>query len=277
MSLINFNGKLLNEATPVFPVSTRLRFGDGFFESMRMFNGSIAFWHEHFQRIMQSATLLQFQMPSHFTNEFLKNEILKLTEALGIKHARVRVQFFRSGSGRYKPETNDVMFAVEADSDGMESYQLHNVEWLGVSKLYHKAYNSFSCIKSGSALLYVLASLEADDCGFDEMILPDEQGNVCEALASNIFCVTNDERFITPPLSSGCVAGVMRKKIIELTGAEEKNLTIDELKSARAIFLTNAGKGIQHVKQFEEVEFLKCAELNALVQRLNSLASATTW
>jgi branched-chain amino acid aminotransferase len=125
----------------------------------------------------------------------------------------------------------------------------------------------------------VLAAMEARENGWDDSILMNEKGNVCEALSSNLFIVSNDV-FFTPPLSSGCVDGVMRKTVMEILrqqGAkvEETDLKPTDLWQADEIFLTNASKGIQSIVSLQGRERLPIHRAETLVQQLNNIVFQT--
>lgn len=275
MLFINFNGNIIDAATPVFTSSNRLRFGDGFFESMRMFNRKIAFIDAHFQRIGSSIATLKMDLPESFTKEFLEQEILKLSHKNKCEFARVRVQFFRNGDGRYLPVENAFSYVIEMADDGVKNYTLHSVEKLGISQQLIKPKNEIGNVKSSSGLLYVLASIEAQTKGIDEMILLNTNAEVCEALSSNIF-VARLSAIYTPDLDSGCVDGVMRKAVIEIL--KSSNLTVVEgeifesdLLAADEIFLTNASKGIQSVRNFLQHKIILDETATFLTKKLNEL------
>ncbi len=275
MSFINFNGNLLEENAVVFSAANRLRFGDGFFESMRMFHGKVAFMDEHFERIMQSVHLLKMQLPDAWNKAFFEDEILKLSAANQCRFARVRIQFYRKGEGRYLPAENNCGFVIEMENDGVEFYSLHKLKAVDVSVQFSKPAHAMGNVKSSSALLYVLASVEAKERALDEMILPNTDGNICEALSSNFFMV-KDEVVYTPPLQSGCVDGVMRKKVIEIllgnkTEIQQRDFTVSDLENASELFLTNASKGIQQIEKFGNRAFTSSAVVALLTNELNSL------
>src|SRR5690606_21319524 len=77
----------------------------------------------------------------------------------------------------------------------------------------YKPCNELSTIKSGNALLYVMAGIWAKEHGYDDVLILNEHGCVCEATGSNVF-VVKDEKVFTPPVSEGCVDGVMRRFVI---------------------------------------------------------------
>ena len=275
MLYINFNGNLVEESAVVFGAANRLRFGDGFFESMRMFHGKVAFMDAHFERIIQSARLLHIHLPETHNKAFFEREILKLAEANQCRFARIRIQFYRVGEGRYLPTDNNCGFVIEMQNDGVELYALHKLKKVDVSVLHSKPAHAMGNVKSSSALLYVLASIEAKERGLDEMILLNTDGDICEALTSNLFMV-KEGVVHTPPLQSGCVDGVMRKKAIEIllsnqVQVHQRNCNISDIENASELFLTNASKGIQQVETFGNKAFAAGDVAALLTDKLNRL------
>ena len=104
--------------------------------------------------------------------------------------------------------------------------------------------------------------------GWDECILTNQYGQVCEALNSNIF-VVNGAKFITPDLDSGCVNGVMRSYLLWMLEGnfEERAIEADELLKADEILLCNAVKGVQWVKDYKGKIFAgnRATELTAML------------
>jgi branched-subunit amino acid aminotransferase/4-amino-4-deoxychorismate lyase len=101
----------------------------------------------------------------------------------------------------------------------------------------------------------------------DEVVLLNEHGEVASASMANLFLVIDDE-LMTPPLESGCRAGVIRRWVIECSGqtVRETKILPARLESADAIFLTNSRIGICPVVQFDATAFSS----HPLVEKLKS-------
>ena len=104
--------------------------------------------------------------------------------------------------------------------------------------------------------MYVMAGISKQSMKLDECFILNETGNIIESISSNVFAVKNGTLY-TPPLSEGCIAGVMRKQIIHLA-TENKILTFESplttytLMNADEIFLTNSVQGVQWIGQFRD-------------------------
>ena len=123
---INFNCKILPSEQPIFTASNRaFRYGDGLFETIRVFDGKIPFFQRHFQRLIVGCRLLNLDVSGHFTQDFFENEISKLL--VGGANYRVRLTVWRSGGGLYTPETNLPDFLIEAKELPSSVFELNNL------------------------------------------------------------------------------------------------------------------------------------------------------
>lgn len=223
-------------------------YGDLIFESIRIKDGEICFADKHYSRLTRSAELLKFDLSS-LCFEIFTEEILKACD--GKKDARVRFIMSRDSTGFYTPDSNGIKWMIDV-SPLDTSEKICNT--LGVFNDYKKPCNDLSNIKSGNALTYVMAGLYAKENGIDNCVILNQHDRIAEAIGSNIFILKGDE-LITPPLTEGCVEGVMRQVVIEL--AIYKGIIIDELPinpyeliHADEVFLTNAINGIVPVKSY---------------------------
>ena len=251
---INYNSKILPANQPIFSNENRaFRYGDGLFETIRMFDGQLPFWPNHWDRLLAGAQYLKFH--KLHTSDFYKNEILKLCGTSG--NRRIRLSLFRKEGGLYTPTDFETNFLIEASPLKSNLFEL-NTEGLSIgicddaTILRHPLSN----LKTSNGLPYVLAAICKQENQWDDCILLNEAGRVAEASSSNIIIIKNNE-LLTPPLTSGCKDGTMRKLILQL--AREHNFIISEmpieqiaLLKVKEIWLTNAIQGIQWVSRFQE-------------------------
>lgn len=226
-------------------------YGDGFFESMVMFNNRIPLLSFHLARIERSMQLLGAVLPSKMSSSQWTNQVNPLSQANGgHKNARLRIQFFRDGGGFYLPDSKESSYLLSMDAIKNQEFQIGNGLLIGSRRDAIKPSWPFSELKSVSALPYVLYAQMARSENWDEMILLNQDGRVCEAVHSNVFVVAG-EQIVTPPLEDGCVGGVMRACL--LSNFPDKirvgELTTTMLEDADEILLTNAVKGIQWVRE----------------------------
>lgn len=115
--MINFNGELLeNNALFLNEENRGLRYGDSLFESIRVVNGKIYFWEDHYLRLMASMRILRMEIPMNFTMEYLEEQILETIEASQLQNSavRIRITVYRDNGGLYLPTTNNISYIIEA-------------------------------------------------------------------------------------------------------------------------------------------------------------------
>ena len=123
-------------------------------------------------------------------------------------------------------------------------------------------------------MINVTGSIFADENGLDNCLMLNDDKNVIEALQGNLFMVL-EGKLITPPLSEGCLNGVMRKQILSLASKMEGLEVVEEpispfnLQKADELFITNVIKGIQSITKYRKKEFENTVA-NDLVKRLNA-------
>ncbi len=261
--MINLNGSLFPNAQNLFKSGNRaFLYGDQLFETLRFQDGKLLFWEEHYFRIMGGACMLRMEIPQHLNIEFLENEIIKTLKASNLFecNSRVRLSFYRSDGGLYLPNNRSLEYLIEVDKLIDIPLSFNNSGLIiDVFHDHYKPNQTISNLKGGNSLISVLSSIFADENDLNEAIILNLESNICETTASNIFIVT-DKHLITPPLSSGCVNGIVRKQIIENASLwgysiEERNMKTFELVKADEVFLTNSIKWIQWVSRYKKKSF----------------------
>jgi len=247
---VNFNGNLIEPQTPIATAANRsLRFGDGVFETMYWDGQKIENLDFHFDRLLKGLMILQFDLSDGFTKEFLSEEIKKLCESNSASvRARVRVNVFREDGPVLLPVGNKPVFIIES-----AAYPEENLTPLRLTifKAETKSTGILSNLKTNNYLLNTLAIQFAKDNGFDDALILNSRGNICEASSSNLFMVQKGVLF-TPALSQGCVAGTKRRELLEILPGlgfqiEETIITKEMVFEMEEIFLTNAIRAIRPV------------------------------
>jgi branched-chain amino acid aminotransferase len=227
-------------------------YGDLLFETIKVENGRPLLASLHYTRLMDSARLLKFE-----TDLTLDGFVRAIEAALGeSKEVRVRFTLYRNAEGFYTPLTNGTAYEIEV-------FPLPEKKKNGISLgLYTDSYkpcHELSNIKSGNALVYVMAGIWARENGYDDALILNEHGCVCEAVSSNVFIV-KENKVYTPALMEGCVDGVMRRHVLEqLKQGEyeiaETVISVEQLQSADSVFLTNALNGLISVYSFGDKKY----------------------
>ena len=272
-----YNGHLISLYEPVISFTNRaFRYGDSLFESIRYSKGKVMFLADHIKRIKLSMTILRMNVPAEFSTTNIEALILHLINQNNISSdARIRLTVFRNDGGYYTPDTNDISFLIETEALETEGYTLNQKGlWVDVYAEIKKPISKISNLKTGSALLYVMAGLTKKSLKLDDCLLINENGHIIESINANIFVIKNGSLY-TSPLADGCIEGVMRKQILTLASLNriltfEQSLTVDKLMNGDEVFLTNAIKGIQWVGQFKNTFYTNRQAL-FFTEQLNNL------
>jgi branched-chain amino acid aminotransferase len=262
--MVNFNGNLLSKNTFFLNHENRgLRYGDALFEAIRVVNGKIFFWEDHYLRLMASMRILRMEIPMNFTMEFLEEQILATVDANALldQPARLRFSVFRNNGGLYLPQTNDVSYIIEASTLDSPFFILNNDAYeVELFKDFYLNPDMLSTLKTNNKAINVVGSIFAAENGYQNCLLLNTEKKVVEALNGNLFLV-KDQRIKTPSLKDGCLNGIVRKKLIAILGSldtyqfEEAFISPFELQKADELFITNAIKGIQPITKYRKKEY----------------------
>ncbi|MEX1188750.1 MAG: aminotransferase class IV [Bacteroidia bacterium] len=275
--LISYNGLIQNQNQLQHGAENRsFKYGDGVFETMHYSQGEIYFVDDHFERLVGGMFTLGLDTTLLYPIQICE-DVKSLCEKKELESARVRLTVFRKEGGAYMPETDQFHVIITAEEIPSGGYHLNQKGLrLGLYSEIRKPVNALSGVKSANALLYVLAARYARDNGWDESLLLNENGRICEANSSNVFLVLADKRILTPPLSEGILPGVMRKNMIRWL--RENNFQVDETVlltedffRAEEVFLTNAVSGLRWAIAFREKRYFSTFT-RKLVEQLNASA-----
>ena len=273
MNFVVFNNQLFDSTKINLTNQNRgFLYGDGFFESIKIFNQSPFNFNNHYNRIELSANFLGLEIP------LSKDELLiKLTDLLhsnNVENGSIRITIFRDSDGKYYPNSNESSYIITSLDDKNSSFQKNISLSLGVYNDNLKSKSKLSNIKSLNSLLYVLASKYAKINRFDDVLLLNSNNNIIESTNSNLFLKTNDVVY-TPPLSDGCVDGSMRKLLIPIIEKNfkiiYKSLQIEDLFESDEVILSNAISGIKRVTFFKKREYYNDSFYDYLLKSINNL------
>jgi branched-chain amino acid aminotransferase len=277
--MINFNGNIAAENDNVLTQNRAFLYGDGVFETLKIINNKILFLEDHYFRLMASMRVVRMEIPMNFTMEFFEEEVLKLVQEKGISaSARARITVFRNDGGLYLPKTNEVSYLIHTTPLDKASYTLNTAEYeVDLYKDFYVTKQLLSSIKTTNKMINVTGSIFAHENGLANCLLVNDMKNVVEGLQGNLFMLIG-KKLITPPISEGCLNGIMRKQILalakKLDGIEvvEEIISPFDLQKADELFLTNVIIGIQPITKYRKKEFTSDLA-HLLVQKLNESIS----
>jgi branched-chain amino acid aminotransferase len=217
MNQLLHNGTLLEADAFRLTLPNRgLAFGDGFFETLVYEAGRLRLAAEHFARMQQAAAALHLMLPPQLASQIkLEAALAELAQANGISTARLRLQLWRAGGGRYTSLTDAVEWLATAVPLVVDEAPVMRADF---ALNTYSIPSPLSFCKGPQAWLYVRAAHERQRRELDEIILCDAAGHVAEAGAAAIFWL-KDGLLFTPALSSGCVAGVRRAQVLRAARA----------------------------------------------------------
>jgi branched-chain amino acid aminotransferase len=105
-------------------------------------------------------------------------------------------------------------------------------------------------LKTTSYVENVVAQRWAQEQGCDEALFANTRGELCEGTGTNVFVVRGD-RVCTPPLDSGCLAGITRELLLEIVDVDERPIAITELADVSEMFLTSSTRDVQPVRSVD--------------------------
>jgi branched-chain amino acid aminotransferase len=262
--LIWMNGEFVAwEDAKVHVLTHGLHYGTGVFEGIRCYDteiGPAIFRHrEHLQRLQRSGELYYMQMP--FDVEALRAATHELIGRNGLRSCYIRPIMFRGyGQMGLNPleAPVDVTIAVwewgaYLGEEGKRSGIRAKVSsWRRISP------ESLipSAKASGQYLNSVLAKIESQKAGYEEAILLDDHGRVCEGSGENIFVVW-EGRIVTPPPAASILDGITRKSAIQIArdlGIEviERDIARAELYLADEVFMTGTAAELVPVREIDD-------------------------
>lgn len=278
--MVNFNG-VMQDSNLQLSISNRSFFyGDGVFETLKIVNNKILFFEDHYFRLMASMRIIRMEIPMSFTMEYLEEQILELATVKNIQNsARVRLTVFRNEGGFYLPTDNSISFVIQASELDNVKYKITNSKFeVDLYKDFIVPKQLLSTLKTTSKITHVTASIFAKENQLDSSLLINETKNVIEASNGNLFMLMGN-KLITPPISEGCLNGIMRKQIIALAKqistveVVEQEISPFDLQKADELFITNVIIGIQPITKYRKKEF-DVLLATQLVEKLNNVIQA---
>lgn len=219
-------------------------YGDSVYEAVRAIDGRIIFLEEHEERLKRSGALLGIDLETaRFDLSLILNELLERNR---VSDAQMRIIVSRGRGGRDQMTglTPTWVVTIQPYEEISESGYDSGVSAVLVSVI-RQATNSLNPrIKSSNLLNNILARREALQRGAAEGVMLNPDGFLAEGAHSNLFWLTEDGTLRTPALSVGLLAGVTRRKVLEVARAkgisvEEVAAGPSELDHAQEIFLTS--------------------------------------
>jgi branched-chain amino acid aminotransferase len=278
--LIWLNGEFVAwEDAKVHVLTHAMHYGTGVFEGIRAYEterGTAVFRHQdHLDRLEKSAKLYYMDLP--FSKEQIREATHELIARSGFKSCYIRPLVYRGyGPMGLNPLENpvDAMVAVwewgaylgeEGQRNGVRA-RVSSYRRISADSLIPHAK---AC---GQYLNSVLAKIESLKSGYEEAILLDDKGHVCEGTGENIF-VIKDGVIYTPPQTAGILDGINRKSCIQIArdlGYElvERDIARAEVVLADEVFLTGTAAELTPLREIDDIEIGPPGPVTREIQRV---------
>ena len=216
---------------------------DGVFETLRVAHGQPFALTRHLERLARSSAALGLQAPDEGVVRDAVGEVLFANAPIIGSGGRLRITYtagispLGSDRGHALPS---LIVAVVASTPWPDATTICTVPWVRNER------SPIAGVKSTSYAENVVALRYAHDRGASEAVLANTRDELCEGTGTNVFVVI-DGRILTPPLASGCLAGITRGLVIEWFGAIEESLPYEALQHADEVFLASSTRDVHPV------------------------------
>ncbi|MFB9524608.1 aminodeoxychorismate lyase [Streptomyces cremeus] len=239
------NGGLVDaDSARVSVLDHGMTVGDGVFETMKAADGTAFALTRHLDRLTASARGLGLPDPDH---DEVRRACAAVLEANPMPLGRLRVTFtagvspLGSDRGEHAPT---LVVALGESTRRPDTTAVVTVPWTRNER------SALTGLKTTSYAENVVALARARRAGASEALFANTVGQLCEGTGSNVFVVL-DGQLLTPPVASGCLAGITRALTVEWTGAQEADLPLDVLARADEVFLTSTLRDVQAVHRVD--------------------------
>ncbi|NGO41670.1 aminotransferase class IV [Streptomyces ureilyticus] len=235
------------ESARVSVLDHGLTVGDGVFETVKAVDGRPFALTRHLDRLVRSAHGLGLPEPDL---DEVRRACAAVLDANPMPLGRLRITYtgglspLGSDRGEHGPT---LVVALGETSRRADSTAVITVPWTRNER------GALTGLKTTSYAENVVALARAREQGATEALFANTVGQLCEGTGSNVFVVLDGE-IHTPPIASGCLAGITRALTVAWTGAKETELPLDVLERAEEIFLTSTLRDVQAVHRVDARE-----------------------
>ena len=247
------------------------QYNDGLFDTLIWANGRTRFLADHLARTQQALRVLQINVPAELQHVAVLAEYIHQLAAqnhLTDEIVRIKMHLWRAPGGLFTPEQHTAETLITIHPQAVYPPVIPRADFAATVR---NSYSPLAFFKGPLAAKYVLASLEKKQKQLDELILLDEQGYVSECLTASI-CWLKESTLYTPTLATGCIAGIARKNLLQMSAA--LNITVSEgfftpadLRAAEVVFTSN-------VTSLRTMQFIGPTEFPTAHPLLQALAAA---
>ena len=256
------------EEVRLSPGQAGLLNGWGLFTTLRITEGIPFAFERHWRRLERDAARTHCPFP--FQKETVRGQLAEVLRANRVTEGCARIYAIYNQIGFWRsdekfPKVDLILYTAE-----LPSYR--EPARLALREHGRHAASPLSGVKVTSWLNNVWSLYEAQQAGYDEVVLLNERGEVAECTAANVFCARGG-RVSTPPLNSGCLEGITRDILLEIGGkagvpVEERILRPEDLYAADEVFISSTNRSMIAVGEINGRKI--AAAPGPIVQKLES-------
>jgi branched-chain amino acid aminotransferase len=256
------------EEVRLSPGQAGLLNGWGLFTTLRITEGIPFAFERHWRRLERDAARTHCPFP--FQKETVRGQLAEVLRANRVTEGCARIYAIYNQIGFWRsdekfPKVDLILYTAE-----LPSYR--EPARLALREHGRHAASPLSGVKVTSWLNNVWSLYEAQQAGYDEVVLLNERGEVAECTAANVFCARGG-RVSTPPLNSGCLEGITRDILLEIGGkagvpVEERTLRPEDLYAADEVFISSTNRSMIAIGEINGRKI--AAAPGPIVQKLES-------
>lgn len=259
--LIWYNGQFVEwKDAKVHVLTHGLHYASSVFEGLRVYNGKAFKLHEHSQRLIDSARMLDFKVP--YTAEELDAATMEVVQRNGFTDCYVRPVAWRGaeqmGISAQKTKIHVAIAAWEWPS--YFTPEMHAKGLRVKTATWRRPSPETAPSHSKAAGLYMICTMSkhaAENEGYDDALMLDYRGQVAELTGANIFLVIDGE--IHTPTPDCFLNGITRQTVIELAKQSgikviERAIWPEDFKSAQEVFVTGTAAEVVGIGQIDDLK-----------------------
>jgi branched-chain amino acid aminotransferase len=244
-ALVWVNGELAPARSATVGVADHgLVVGDAAFETLQIIRGVPFAMTRHIRRLYTTLAALAVVAPGE---ETLRDAMAQVVAANGLQTGRLRLTVTAGPGplGSSEPRGPATVIAAAEPLGEPPNHRMVMVPWTRNER------GALAGLKTTSYAENVRALRLAHERGAGEALFTNTQGLLCEGTGTNLFVVT-DTGVFTPPLASGCLAGVTRELVLELADVDETDLPVEILDQAGEVFITSSTRDVHHIEEVDD-------------------------
>tara|TARA_B100001250_G_scaffold384497_1_gene379373 strand:- start:359 stop:1231 length:873 start_codon:yes stop_codon:yes gene_type:complete len=277
--LIWYNGKFVKaKSAKLHVLSHGLHFASVTFEGIRIYNKKAFKLKEHINRLFDSSSMLQIKIP--YSKKKIINACKKVIDSQKLIEGYLRPVVWRGGQSM-APGISNAKINVAVAGWKWPIYYSNSAKEKGIKLTISKWRRPPAIcapVKSKCSGLYMICTLakhDAEKKNFNDALMQDLEGNICETTSSNIFFIKNNS--IETPKADCFLNGITRNEVIKLCkmnniSIKEKKISLKNLKNYNSCFITGTAAEITPVNRINNLKFnTKDLILKKIIYKFNKL------